>query len=326
MKAPVVAFFNSRKGSGKTFLTYHLAWMYADLGYSVVAADFDPQADLSAAMLGGDRLEDLLLDERQNTLSNSLRAFLGGQEEALVPLLDRAREGLEAIALPAGLQEMDVPTVIVGDPDLVALEEEISGDQRASRGMAAFREIVQKVAEIRKAEIVLVELGSSLGAVNRAALAAADFVVVPLSVDSVSLRMLRSAGPTLRRWRRERRGGGEMQPIGYVVQRPLVRLDRPGRSAERWMAEIPEIYRSSVLGEPEAAGTGIDEDPHCLGLLKPYPGLLSLADEAHKPIFHLKPADGAMGAHGEAVKAVEREFTRLAQIIAERIGLPREVR
>ena len=42
-----IAFFNNKGGVGKTTLVYHLAWMYAELGYSVVAADLDPQANLS---------------------------------------------------------------------------------------------------------------------------------------------------------------------------------------------------------------------------------------------------------------------------------------
>lgn len=34
-----IAFFNNKGGVGQTSLVYHLAWMYADLGVSVVAAD-----------------------------------------------------------------------------------------------------------------------------------------------------------------------------------------------------------------------------------------------------------------------------------------------
>ena len=40
-----IAFFNNKGGVGKTTLVYHLAWMYAELGYSVVAADLDPQGE-----------------------------------------------------------------------------------------------------------------------------------------------------------------------------------------------------------------------------------------------------------------------------------------
>ena len=30
-----IAFFNNKGGVGKTTLVYHLAWMYAELGFSV---------------------------------------------------------------------------------------------------------------------------------------------------------------------------------------------------------------------------------------------------------------------------------------------------
>ena len=51
MSALLVAFFNNKGGVGKTSLVYHLAWMYADLGVRVVAADLDPQANLTAAFI-----------------------------------------------------------------------------------------------------------------------------------------------------------------------------------------------------------------------------------------------------------------------------------
>jgi Mrp family chromosome partitioning ATPase len=44
MNTTIVAFFNNKGGVGKTSLVYHLAWMYSDLGFRVVAADLDPQA------------------------------------------------------------------------------------------------------------------------------------------------------------------------------------------------------------------------------------------------------------------------------------------
>jgi hypothetical protein len=44
-----------------------------------------------------------------------------------------------------------------------------------------------------------------------------------------------------------------------------------------------------------------------------------MALEAHKPIFSLKPADGAMGAHQKAVQSVYQDFQKLAQKIADSI-------
>lgn len=51
MSAPIITFFNNKGGVGKTSLVYHLAWMLADLGHRVVAADLDLQANLTAAFV-----------------------------------------------------------------------------------------------------------------------------------------------------------------------------------------------------------------------------------------------------------------------------------
>ena len=37
-----IAFFNNKGGVGKTSLVYHVAWMLAEHGVRVVAADLDP--------------------------------------------------------------------------------------------------------------------------------------------------------------------------------------------------------------------------------------------------------------------------------------------
>ena len=54
-----IAFFNNKGGVGKTSLVYHLAWMYARLGVNVLAADLDPQANLTSMFLDDEKLEPL---------------------------------------------------------------------------------------------------------------------------------------------------------------------------------------------------------------------------------------------------------------------------
>jgi hypothetical protein len=49
---------------------------------------------------------------------------------------------------------------------------------------------------------------------------------------------------------------------------------------------------------------------------------MPLAQEAHKPMFHLKPADGAMGSHIQAVQSVYLDFKKLAHKIAETVQIP----
>ena len=76
----VVTFFNDKGGVGKTSLAYHLAWMLADLGHQVLAADLDPQANLTSSFLDEDELEKIWLEGvNRATVWSALRPFQEGE-------------------------------------------------------------------------------------------------------------------------------------------------------------------------------------------------------------------------------------------------------
>ena len=114
---------------------------------------------------------------------------------------------------------------------------------------------------------------------------------------------------------------GTMRPIGYIVMQHAVRLDRPVKAYARWMARIPQVYAESVMGEHDQLGRAIDSDPHCLATLRHFRSLMPLAQEARKPMFKLKPADGAIGGHANAVADCRLDFVHLSLAVAERAGI-----
>jgi chromosome partitioning protein len=96
-----------------------------------------------------------------------------------------------------------------------------------------------------------------------------------------------------------------------------VRLGQPVQAYQRWMARIPDVYRRSVLNVSEAAPV-VEDDPYCLAQLKHYRSLMPMSYEARKPVFDLKPADGAFGGHQAAVTAARADFAALTdRILAE---------
>jgi chromosome partitioning protein len=241
MSVPVITFFNNKGGVGKTSLVYHVAWMFSDLGLRVVAADLDPQANLTAAFLDEYRLEELWPDD------DHPQTILG----CIQPLL----QGTGDVGDPHREDITDKLTLVIGDLGLSGFEDELSSQwpdcldrkPRAFRVISAFWRVIQRAASAHEADLVLIDLGPNLGAINRAALISSSDVVVPLSPDLFSLQGLRNLGPTFRRWREERRQRlekapnlaldlprGEMNPIGYVVLQHSVRLDRPVKSYEKW--------------------------------------------------------------------------------------------
>jgi len=325
-----VVFFNNKGGVGKTSLVYHLTWMYADLGLSVVAIDLDPQANLSAMFLPEDRLDELWPDgDHPDTILGAVGPILRGTG-------DIAEPHVEHIAQRIGL--------VVGDLGLSRFEAKLSAawpgclsrDEAAFRIVSSFYRVILQAASRRQADLVIIDVGPNLGAINRSAILAANFVVVPLASDLFSLQGLKNLGPNLREWRTEwldrldrkptdpdlRLPPADMRPIGYIVLQHAVRLDRPVKAYQRWMDRIPAIYASEVLDEHGKEVPVVARDPQCLATLKNYRSLMPLAQDALKPMFRLKPADGALGGHMAAVQACYMDFRALAKKIAVRIGIP----
>jgi cellulose biosynthesis protein BcsQ len=321
----ILAFFNNKGGVGKTTIVYHLAWMYADLGLNAVAVDLDPQANLTAAFLSDERMTQLWPEgDHPATVYGCVQPLIRGIGDVDAPQLERISHRL---------------VLVPGDLALSNFEDQLSevwpkcldGDERAFRVTSAFWRIMQSAADKHHAHVVLVDLGPNLGAINRAALISCDYVVVPLSPDLFSLQGLRNLGPRLRTWRTDwgRRlevnpaadlqlPSGAMQPVGYLIQQHSVRLDRPVQAYDRWIAQIPSTYREAVLNESIVSSLSFETDPDCLALLKHYRSLMPMAQQARKPMFHLRPADGALGSHFQAAQSARKDFEKLAIKIAKR--------
>ncbi|MBK6941731.1 MAG: ParA family protein [Planctomycetes bacterium] len=322
-----IAFFNNKGGVGKTSLVYHLAWMYADMGVSVIAADLDPQSNLTAMFLGDERLESLWPASRpSSTVFGAIRPLLDGTGDVGTPHVEHVSERIGLLAGDLAISEFE-------DELTRQWSDCLDRKPRAFRVVSAFWRLCEAAATERGATLVLMDVGPNLGAINRAALIAAQNVVIPLAPDLFSIQGLRNLGPALFRWRREWADRvqrkppedtisiprGDMVPVGYVVMQHAVRLDRPVVAYDRWMKLIPSVYREAVLKEPVIGHVpSIEEDTHRLAALKHYRSLMPLAQVAHKPMFQLKAADGALGGHAKAVQDCYRDFHDLARVIGER--------
>jgi Putative DNA-binding domain len=108
----------------------------------------------------------------------------------------------------------------------------------------------------------------------------------------------------------------------YVVMQHGIKEGRPVKPFLAWASNIPGVFREYVL-KANLTSCPISEfefatDPYCLALLKHYHSLAPLSMEARKPIFALKPADGAIGAHMGAVQSAHRDFKALVEKLVER--------
>lgn len=211
---------------------------------------------------------------------------------------------------------------------------------RPMRILSSFWHVMQLAVDQVQAEIILIDIGPNLGAINRSVLIVTDYVVIPMAADLYSLQGLRNLGPTLRKWKnlwqrrvdnwRQSEDGtsqgdsqlpsGQMEPIGYLCQQHNVRLDRPVKAYDKWVKHMPEVYQESVLAEIPNDHRPLTMN-HCIATVKHYRSLIPMAQEHRKPIFKLTSADGAIGAHANAVQDAKRDFRYLATTIASKMNI-----
>jgi cellulose biosynthesis protein BcsQ len=318
-----IAFFNNKGGVGKTTLVYHIAWMMAEQGKKVLAVDLDPQSDLSSMFLADEILEEIWSEEKPHkSILACIEPILDGTGDFRSAHVEKITRNLQ---------------LIVGDLGMSLFEDKLSdswpkcldGDKAAFRAMTAFYRIMREAAEKHDIQVVLIDVGPNLGAINRAALIAAEYIVMPLSPGLFSLQDLKNLGSTVNRWRKGWKQRlvqkpadlniliptGKMKPAGYIIMQHAERRNRPVKAYQRWVERIPQTYRRFVLNIHEDTGISNGADVNEIGLIKNYQSLMPLAQEARKPIFALKPAEGAIGAHAQSVLKCHAEFKKISESV-----------
>lgn len=319
-----IVFFNNKGGVGKTTLVYHFTYMLAELGYRSLAIDLDPQANLTSMFLSDDRLQEIYDDENSRpTILESIKPLNKG-------ISDIQPAHIEIISEKIGL--------IAGDLELSLFEDKLSSswgnclnrDEAAFRIVSSFYRLIAEANQRFNADFNIIDIGPNFGAINRATLIAADYVIVPMAADLFSLQGLKNLGNRLENWHTEwidrsarnpepslRLPNGTMKPIGYVVMQHGIKESRPVKSYLKWANRIPQIFREFVLKENLLVDKTVEQDEYCIALLKHYHSLIPMSMEIRKPIFLLKPADGAIGAHFGAVKSAYKDFKALTEKILD---------
>lgn len=322
-----IAFFNNNGGVGNTTLVYHFSYMLSELGYKCLAVDLDPQANLTSMFLDEEKLAEVY--ENENTRPTIL--------EAIKPL----DKGIGDIR-PATIHQINKSIgLLAGDLELSMFEDKLSenwgkcndGDEAAFRIISSIYRVIDEAGKRIEADYCVIDIGPNFGAINRATLIAADFVVVPMAADLFSLQGLKNLGSRLEKWRKEwskrkvenpeptlHLPNSKIIPLGYIIMQHGIKESRPVKSYLKWANRIPQVFIESVLKESLQQDTIVENDINCLALLKHYHSLIPMAMEVRKPIFLLKPADGAIGAHLGAVRNAYDDFKKLTEKIIQLIN------
>lgn len=347
-----IAFFNNKGGVGKTTIVYHLAWMLAEMGHRVIAADLDPQANLSAMFLheGEDekrgKLEILWENEKEKTIHGILDPLFQGE----IPKIADSPH----IELPLG--ESGGIGLLVGSFNLATLEGELfqewnnclaENTRRAFRITTSFASLIANAGREFNADLALVDVGPSLGALNRAALISSDYVAIPLAPDMFSMYGLRGVGQTLRNWRKEWKNRldnnplkdiklpkNPMKPIGHIINGYKVVSGKVSSGTHlEWMERLSGEYIKCILGRKGGNFLNIENykdplqsDPNCLAMLQNFQGLMARAQKRHIPVFSLGSnfSEKIWGKRHPAVQNCYEGFRNLAEEILRQSGVKRK--
>lgn len=323
-----ITFFNNKGGVGKTTLLCNVAAYLSMMEYmKVLVIDADPQCNATQYMFDDDQLSHLYDDTSTLTIYSVVRPLAQGRGYSRDVRTHRSNRF-----------KVDV---IAGDPRLALTEDllardwgtAISGDVRGIRTSLLFVELLQRFEEY---DVVFVDVGPSLGSINRAVLLASDYFVSPMATDIFSLKAIENISEWFSDWTKRWKIGLQNMdaepddllvdlpdPVkfaGYVTQQYITKTDASGtrRAVSAYEKIIAQV--DSLVHENFSGAISVAKPTHVnLGSIPNLYSLIPMSQTKRAPIFDLGSSDGVRGAHFAKVRDSRLIFQNVAENLIEAI-------
>lgn len=291
-----VCFFNNKGGVGKTTLVANLASQLSfSLGAKILVVDADPQCNLTQYVLSDEEFSDIYhVDDDPRTIYSVIHPLsIGKGYSSKLPIREAKNFGFD---------------VVIGDPRLALKEDLLAQDWRdakagGTRGLRTtfvFSDLIDKAKD--DYDFVFFDMGPSLGAINRSILLAANYFLVPMSIDIFSIWAVKNIGEAVRIWQAELENGmrlaedpsevefshlkRKIKLLGYVTQQHK-------EKSEGGNTRVVEAYRSIQNRLPSEVSNRlggfypkIDFEPH-LGDVKHLASLAPKSQTLHTPMINV---------------------------------------
>ncbi|AQQ14983.1 Sporulation initiation inhibitor protein Soj [Corynebacterium glaucum] len=323
-----LSFFNNKGGVGKTTLSTNVAYNFAKRGYRVLFVDCDPQCNATQLLLSEAQTREIYDGgtDPEVALRESLSKSVYG---LFIPL----REGEPEIDdnLPIYRSERFNIDVLAGHTSLSQIEDVMSAawQMALSRETAAFRrvhwagQLVTAMEDKDRYDIIMFDVGPSLGPFNRTVLLGCDAFVTPTATDLFSYHAFGNlarwfdawvteysemAEGNIEAWRRfspsyEKKarnlrlpghGGSQLNYLGYTT---LEYVKKKANGQEQLVGAF-ERFRDKFGDEALRIGQALSQQDseYLLGHVPHMHSMPATAQDVHAPIAELTSNDGVKGA------------------------------
>lgn len=323
-----IGFFNNKGGVGKTTLLCNLASILAiDYKKKILVIDADPQCNASAYILPENQLMSIY-DQKEahlniDSIYNSLIVGTGYQDK--LPEIVRSERF-----------ELDL---IVGSPKLSLLEDFIAnewidtrnGEPRGFLTSFVFRKLLSSLS--KDYDYIFIDMGPSLGSLNRSILLSIDYFLMPLSVDIFSLMAIDNILQSVQTWKSQL----ERSLAEYIQKHPSnesFKIDNTvvewnlnflGYVTQQYIAKFKSGVRQPVQAYERIIASqdkelnklcdffNVDKLTVSLGEIPTLSSVIPLSQQAHAPIFMLGSSDGIVGSHYTRVSEAREYFQTIAK-------------
>jgi chromosome partitioning protein len=320
--AKTLSIFNNKGGVGKTTYMYHIAHLLARRGRRVLMVDCDSQCNLTSYSVSIENIEEAWQQD-----GNSIFRIIEPVYEGIGDFNQR---------LPIEIENNLFLTP--GDLNLSLFEDRLGDTWNSAKGgsrpdlriQTVIHRYIDWCINNLNLDLVLIDLGPNLGALNRAVLGGSDFFIIPIAADLFSLRGTDNLGNKLVIWadewqqiRESNEGNGVLIPngtpvfLGYVVQQHNIRNNAEGmtRGWQIFGSQIKNIVNQNIVNRLQPINQVIEREDYNLGRIPNLHSLIPYSLNALKPVFDCTHRDGLNGAHITTARESVDHFTEIVATI-----------
>lgn len=343
-----IAMFNNKGGVGKTTLTCNMASFFAGRRLRTLVVDCDPQCNATQLIMGESFSNDFYWASEQKDNTTTIRSVLR-------PIEDGDSQIASEISPILGSRNRFNVDLIPGHPGFSVVEDRLSaawhdlmaGDIGGFRKTSWNTFLAERLSD--RYDLILYDLGPSLGSINRCVLLGCDYFVTPMGADIFSILGVRNIASWIDGWLglyrnsidvanqrnpgrlSEFRIGGEPKIAtgfaGYTMQQYITKSKEgvriPTERYEEILKLVPTVISDSLS---KFLAPGVSVEAAHLGDVPQLYSLIPLAQSVSSPILSLKASDGLLGSQYRQRDEYERRIALVCDRLASNTGMAKEMK